>query len=193
LLDSATKILLCSYQGKGKIVTDGSRLYQRIGEYVVVFQGLENKFREIGWLIQDPHRKEWPPRSLRSLTTEKLIDRVKELYLELLDGLKIDEAVRQDRKAEFEVLCITCHDIRRYRNTLLHSAYIELEAGGEVVALLRSDPKLRINPETGEIEYDQEILSEDGIVKEMQKVGEIFVRLDRHYRQLIHWAPFGKT
>ena len=33
------------------------KIYQRIGEFVVCYQWLENKFREIGWLILDPWAK----------------------------------------------------------------------------------------------------------------------------------------
>ncbi len=43
---------------------DQDRIYQRIGEFVVCFQFLENQFREIGWFILDPARQEWPPLSL---------------------------------------------------------------------------------------------------------------------------------
>lgn len=32
--------------------------YMAIGKLVVVFQWVENKYREIGWLILDPERKE---------------------------------------------------------------------------------------------------------------------------------------
>lgn len=32
-------------------------IFQCIGEYIVAFQGLENKLREIGWFIQDPEER----------------------------------------------------------------------------------------------------------------------------------------
>ena len=34
------------------------RIYQLIGEYVVCFQWIEHKLREIGWLILDPRQAE---------------------------------------------------------------------------------------------------------------------------------------
>jgi hypothetical protein len=40
---------------------DIDTIYRKLGEFVVSFQWLENRFREIGWLILDPHRKHWPP------------------------------------------------------------------------------------------------------------------------------------
>lgn len=35
--------------------------YKAIGEFVVVFQWAESKYREIGWFILDPEQIEWPP------------------------------------------------------------------------------------------------------------------------------------
>jgi hypothetical protein len=171
-------------------VIDFDKLYQRIGEFVVSFQWLENRLREIGWLILDPHRKEWPPRSLRRDRNEELINRVQALYVGLLDRLDIDEALRQARKEEFIFLCGSCHEMRRFRNTLLHSAYIELKAGGDAVAIMRSDPKLRVDPDSGEVLYDQEILSEETIGVAMQKLAETAFSINTHYAQLLHWAPF---
>jgi hypothetical protein len=59
---------------------DLDRVYQRIGEFVVSFQSLEHRIREIGWLLVDPHRAEWPPTQLRNLTNNDLLRRVQELY-----------------------------------------------------------------------------------------------------------------
>lgn len=56
-------------------------IYQRIGEFTVSFQWIENKLREIGWFILDPDRANWPPADLRNLTNEKLIDRVHGLFV----------------------------------------------------------------------------------------------------------------
>lgn len=52
-------------------MTDEALVYQRIVEFAVSFQWLENKLREIGWFIMDPERKDWPPKGLRALTNEK--------------------------------------------------------------------------------------------------------------------------
>jgi hypothetical protein len=60
------------------------RVYQRIGEFVVCFQWIEDKFRQIGWLILDPMRKEWPPMSLRNLSNKELIEKVESLFVNLV-------------------------------------------------------------------------------------------------------------
>lgn len=38
------------------------KAYRSISQFVVTFQWIENKYREIGWFIIDPERKNWPPR-----------------------------------------------------------------------------------------------------------------------------------
>lgn len=167
---------------------DADAVYRKIGEFVVCFQWVENKLREIGWLIVDPHRQEWPPRSLRDETNHQLVDRVKALYLDLLETLDIKDG--RERRADFLSLADACHAARRQRNRLLHSAYVELKAGGEVRDIILSDPKLQADPDTGEPIFDQDILSEDGLTRLLQEVAQIGFRLGMHYLQLTHWAPF---
>jgi hypothetical protein len=166
------------------------KIYQRIGEFVVSFQWLENRLREIGWLILDPNRNEWPPKTLRKLKNELLVNKVESLYVGLIDSLNIED--REERKTEFKSLMATCHDMRKYRNNLLHSAYIELTAGDDVLGIIRSNPKLKVDPNSGELLLDQEILSEEAILNEMGKLAELAVSLNMHYTQLIHWAPFDR-
>jgi hypothetical protein len=167
---------------------DIDAIYSRIGEFVVVFQELENKFREMGWLILDPNRSEWPPRALRDENNFALINKVEALHSELMDSLAIEDG--EERKLEFRAIATACHGMRGYRNNLLHSAFIELKAGGEVRGILRSNPKINIDEETGETIFDQELLSAQAIQNEMLRLGELFVALSKHYIQLIHWAPF---
>ena len=38
-------------------VVDQDKVYQRIGEFVVSFQFIENQLRQIGWLLLDPGGK----------------------------------------------------------------------------------------------------------------------------------------
>jgi len=169
---------------------DTNKIYQRIGEFVVSFQWLENMLREIGWLILDPNRNEWPPNALRNLTNHDLVNKVEELYIGLIDNLDVEG--QEERKDNFRSLMMTCHDIRRYRNNLLHSAYIELEAGDDVVGILRSNPKPQVDPNSGEALFDQEILSEETILEVMRNLAELALSLNMHYTQLIHWAPFDR-
>lgn len=122
---------------------DEGLVYQRIGEFAVSFQWLENKLREIGWFIMDPDRKDWPPKGLRALTNEKLIEKVHELFLQALPHCRLDKELEVDFKTSFAACAAALHQLRRDRNRILHSAFIELKAGGEVVGLMRSNPKIQ--------------------------------------------------
>lgn len=126
-------------------LSEEDRTYQRIGEFVVCFQGIENRLREIGWFILDPGRTQWPPTSLRNLTNEKLVDRVHALFVDALPRCKLPAELETDLKDSFLLAVAAMHKLRRDRNRLLHSAFIELKAGGELVGMLRSDPKLDID------------------------------------------------
>src|SRR5262245_16806229 len=114
---------------------DEAKVYRRIGEFVVSFQWLENRIREIGWLILDPCRKTWPPRGLRNETTAELIDKVEDLFYTALPRCRLDPELENDLRTSFAERAIRLHDLRLARNKIVHSAYIELKAGGEVHGL----------------------------------------------------------
>ena len=169
---------------------DQDRIYQRIGEFVVCFQFLENQFREIGWFILDPARREWPPRSLREESSHQLAEKVDNLYQRCLPSCELQNEAQLRRS--FRDLVDRFHEIRKQRNRFLHSAYIDLKAAGEVQALLRSNPILKAEPETGEPLMDQEILSESSFEREMKEMAELSFHLGVHYKQLIHRLPVSE-
>lgn len=166
-------------------------VYQRIGEFTVSFQWIENKLREIGWFILDPGRLKWPPPDLRNITNEKLIDRVHELFLEALPKCKLSQALEADLKDAFSSSVERLHRLRRDRNRMLHSAYVEIKAGGEIEGILRSGARLQVDDETGEPLFDQELLTDKSFTCEMQAMVELELFLDRVYKQLIHRYPNG--
>lgn len=166
-------------------------VYQRIGEFTVSFQWLENKLREIGWFILDPDRSTWPPTGLRNLTNERLVDRVHELFVQALPKCALPEDLEIDFKQTFADSVLVLHHLRRDRNRILHSAFIELKAGGEIYGLLRANPKIQLDDETGEPLFDQEILTPESFSKEMRTMGEVAMFLNRAYIQLIHRYPHG--
>jgi hypothetical protein len=169
------------------------KVYQRIGEFAVSFQWLENKLREIGWFILDPDRSEWPPKSLRNLTNEKLINRVHELFIEALPKCKLPADLEEEFKNSMGSCVEILHQLRKDRNRILHSAFIELKAGGEVQGLVRSDPRLGVDEETGETLFDQEYLTPNSFDGEMKKMAETALFLNRVYTQLIHRYPNDGT
>ena len=58
-------------------------IHQALGEFVIVFQWVENLYRQIGWFILDPERTQWPPMQLRKETNQSLINKVTDLYVDL--------------------------------------------------------------------------------------------------------------
>jgi hypothetical protein len=161
-------------------------VYQRIGEFAVSFQWLENKLREIGWFILDPERSQWPPTGLRNLANEKLIDTVHQLFVQALPKCKLEQDLEANLKDSFASAASVLHQLRRDRNRILHSAFIELKAGGEVQGFLRSNPKVQIDEETGETLFDQELLAAESFSKEMKMMPDVAMFLNRAYVQLIH-------
>jgi len=131
----------------------------------------------------DPDRKDWPPKGLRALTNEKLIDKVHDLFLQALPRCKLGLELEADFTTSFAVCAEELHELRRDRNRILHSAFIELEAGGEVVGLMRSDPRLTVDEETGDVLYDQEMLTPESFATGMRRMGEAAMFLGRAYIQ----------
>jgi len=168
---------------------DQDKIYQRIGEFVVSFQGLENLIREIEWFILDPGRENWPPMDQRNETTAILFTKVEELFLDALPRCQLDSELEADFRRSFAVNAERFRNLRRARNKILHSAYIELKAGGEVHGVMRSNPKLIMDSETGEPLFDQELLSEKSFEKEFREMAELFVFFNMCYKQLIQRFP----
>jgi hypothetical protein len=166
-------------------------IYQRIGEFAVTFQWLENKLREIGWFILDPDREQWPPSGLRNLTNEKLVERVHELFVQALPKCRLPRELEADFEESFKTAVKSLHQVRRDRNRILHSAFIELKAGGEVQGVLRTNPKMQVDEETGEALFDEELLTPESFSKEMETMSEVGILLNRTYAQLIARYPHG--
>jgi hypothetical protein len=168
---------------------DEAKTYQRIGEFVVCFQSIESRIREIGWFILDPGRKDWPPKLLRSDTNASLFSKVEGLFLQALPKCDLGPELEEDFRASFVESGARFQNLRRARNRILHSAFIELKAGGEVQGLLRSNPKISVDPETGETLFDQDFLSENSFQNEFREMADLIVFFNRCYTQLIHRFP----
>jgi hypothetical protein len=175
------------------MVQDIDLIYQRIGEFVVSFQGLENRIREIGWFILDPKRVDWPPKGLRNLDNKPLVDKVHKLFQTAIVQCRLDAELEAEFKKSFASYTEVLHQLRRVRNNLLHSAFIELKGGGEVRGIMRSSPRLQIEEETGEVFFDQELLTENSFSSEMLRMVDAQMFLNRAYIQLIHRYQNGNA
>lgn len=165
---------------------DEAKVYQRIGEFVVSFQWLENRIREIGWFVLNPGRKNWPPTDLRDDSAAVLFKKVENLFLDALPRCRLDPELENELKASFAQNVSRLRYLRRARNKILHSAYIEMKAAGQVHELMRSNPRLEVENETGEPLFEQEILSENSFEFEFKEMADLAMFFDRCYIQLIH-------
>jgi len=165
---------------------DEAKVYQRIGEFVVSYQGLEQLVREIGWFVLDPSRKKWPPTDLRNDRAVDLFKTVQKLFLDALPRCRLGARIEDEFRTSFARNVSRLHDLRRARNKILHSAFIELKAGGQVHGLMRADPRLEVDDETGEMLFDQETLSERSFEFELREIADLAVFFSRCYIQLIH-------
>ncbi|OIR09830.1 hypothetical protein GALL_82360 [mine drainage metagenome] len=163
--------------------------HQALGEFVVIFQWVENLYRQIGWFILDPERKDWPPIKLRRETNCQLIDKVTDMFVSLTQTYALDNG---DEKAK-DILELKghFHELRRYRNRVLHSTYVELNGGGEVHGYIRSNPDVGVDPETGDLIFDQEDFTAEAIYSKIREYGDYMLRLNLLHVQLVHWAPFA--
>lgn len=164
--------------------------YKALGEFVVVFQWAEMKYREIGWFILDPERRHWPPMQLRTETNQNLIDKVTDLFVVLTDTYSFENGT--EKALDMQELRTRFHELRKYRNRLLHSAYIELKAGGELQGYIRSNPRVGVDPETGEVMFDFEQFTANLVYAKMQEYAPYLFRLGQIHVQLIHWHPFAR-
>lgn len=173
------------------ISKEQDKIYKHIGEYVVSFQWIENQLREIGWYILDPEKKDWPPKALRNKTNCQLANEVKQLYLEAIPKCNLNSERETDFINTFNKCVELLHQIRKARNTILHSAFIECKADGEAQGIIRTDPKIKYD-ESGEVIFNREILSPSSFESEMNKIADVGWFLNRAYLQLIHRYPDGR-
>lgn len=167
-----------------------SETYQSIGEFVIVFQWVEDLYRQIGWFILDPNREDWPPTALRTETNHDLINKVTDLFVELTKKYAFPNG--DDQASSIVELRDRFHELRRQRNRILHSTFLEIKGGGEVHGYIRSNPKVGVDSDTGELIFDQEHFSPVSIHNIIQEYGDDMFRLGQHHIQLIHWAPFER-
>ncbi|AZI24159.1 hypothetical protein EA772_01905 [Pedobacter sp. G11] len=163
---------------------DTSLIYQKIGEFVVSFQWLEHRLREIGWLIIDPKRNSWPPKELRDDTNVQLLNKIETLYIRFL---KVSEITDKEKKiTSFKETIASLHGHRKYRNLLLHSAYIEIHRVDDSEEIWRSNPKLKYAD--GDRVFDTETLTPEKIDKVMLQMAHDALTINKCYNQALQLA-----
>lgn len=162
-----------------------AELYQSIGRFVIAFQQLENTYREIGWYVLHPERKNWPPTELRRETNSDLIDKVTGLLESLVETGVL--ANGESWLPTIGYLRENFHELRRYRNKLLHSVYIPIETKDEVFDFYTADVKLTIDPDTSEMTNSLGQVTAKQVDGKIVEYAQPIMQLYVLKAQVIHW------
>jgi hypothetical protein len=168
----------------------------------VVFQLLETQLVLLASFAIDPanagHQPRLPPdrKGHRVLVSDRwfkdLVDATRESVSAFLDQYRQDKPAFQQIKPGFRDrvndLLDQCLDVAKHRNMVIHSAYIFLEASGELVAIMRSDMS-EGEPNANAVELDQELLTEDSLEAAMQEIANVAFEIGQCRLQLIAWYP----
>jgi len=161
---------------------DPDDIYRGLGQFIVVFQLVENQVRQIGeFVLQSPHAGH-ARRSLVDLTFAQLRRRTLQAIDGYLDG---QHRPASDFRQRFLDLLAECADLAHYRNAVVHSTYIFLEGGGELRGIIRSDMIKAAEPK--EIDFDHELLSAESFHGRTVQAAELAFSLGLCRTQLIAW------
>ncbi len=118
---------------------DEDAIYRQIGRFVVFFQSLESELISLTSLALDPESAGWNARPrLARLRFQELVDKTAPAVLAFTKEHRGDVPEFQRR---LEDLLARCRELARYRNGVIHSAYVHFEASDKVVAVVRSDAR----------------------------------------------------
>lgn len=161
-------------------------IYSAIGKFQVSFQWIEQKYREIGWFIHDPERKQWPPRILRSENNKEIIDKVTKMLLDLISTY--NPPLGEDVSEKAKRLQIVFHEFRKFRNTLTHASFIEFHLEAPLTIGISN----KINFDLDGSIITSKPISADTINNSLAEIARDAFELGQIYIQLIHWYPFER-
>jgi hypothetical protein len=173
---------------------DEDAIYRQLGRFVVMFQVLENQLVQLAGFALDPARAGFqarlePTRAGRRRLVDELwfgdlVDETGKAVGAFLDQYRGEQPEFRER---LEDLLDRCRKIAIYRNTLVHSAYVFLEGGGELMGIMRSN--LIAGAGEDEVDLDQERLTDGSFKAEMAEIAEVAFEIGQCRLQLIHWYP----
>jgi hypothetical protein len=164
---------------------DADEIYRQLGIFVVGFQYLESKLAEICWLLTEPPFAEGEREQLARLPYGKLVSETRKRITALLErrNLNRPEFVRRAERVLNE-----CRELGYLRNRIVHSAFVHLEAGGELRGIMRSN--MRLHAAEGEA-HDVEFLTRESFDGPLASLAQTAFSLGQLHIQLVHWTPTG--
>ena len=154
---------------------------RQLGEFVVLFQGLESSLIEIIGAITD---KDYAAEILPTETKyRRLVESTSFVFSRFVDLLPKPDL---DAKTRFHELMEKCLDIGMLRDRLAHSAYALLVRAGDDIALAQGKTTLKF--QHGSRRQDTgEDLSVEPFEPYFQKIADVLTELGSFRRQVIEW------
>jgi hypothetical protein len=163
---------------------DSDEVYRQLGIFVVSFQYVESRLAEICWLLTEPPYADGERQVLAQLPYGRLVQETRDRFAAFLERRQLDrpEFVERSQRVLDE-----CRDLGHLRNRIVHSAYVHLEAGGELQGIMRSN--LRHHGANDDPEDDIEFLSLESFKDTLTGLAHTAFTLGQLQTQLIHWSP----
>jgi hypothetical protein len=169
---------------------DAEPIYRQLGLYVILFQELEGRIANFANWMTDPSNSGRGRAVLTGMSFRQLLTSTEVLFahnLRLISPSNSDE-----HKSNFHELMGRCLRAAEQRNTLVHSTYIHLEAGGELQEIIRSKFRLKTSGvDGGRHEIDREVITPESFDPLMREVAELVAAIGQYHLQLIHWIRPG--
>lgn len=165
-------------------------IYQQLGQFVVLFQLVENYLIRICELLIDPNLTRNGRVVLAGLGFRDLAVKANVLFALLAEKLATPDA--EEKTREFDRLAKHCLELAVLRNKLVHSTYVHLEAGGELQVILRSKAKLMTGGAEGpRYIFDQEQLTDMSLEEALRNVAETAFALGTFQRQVLRFQQIA--
>jgi hypothetical protein len=162
---------------------DEDAICRQVGRFVVMFQALESELLQLASYALDPDHTGRGRREAAGLWFGQLVSKTSEAVDAFLTEHR--PADEMDVRGRLERLLADCRELAQHRNRVVHSAYLFLEGGDELVAIVRSD--MTRGAREDEVEFDQEALNEASFEQAMTKIAETAFGIGQCRLQLIHW------
>jgi hypothetical protein len=165
---------------------DAEKIYLEVGRYVVAFQGLEAELTELGWLLAESRVNQADRATLAKLPVKRLAREVQARASAFRNERRLEDTdSRRGFWSRFDELLLHCEEVADQRNSIVHSAYVHLEAGGEVRGILRSD--MSPTADRDDVESDQDFLAADSFTDALLDLGCTTWKVGQGRRQVIAW------
>jgi hypothetical protein len=163
---------------------DADEIYPQLGIFVVSFQYVESKLAEICWRLTEPPYADGERYVLAQLPYGPLVQETRARIAAFIERRQLDRPkfVEHSQRVLDE-----CRDLGHLRNRIVHSAYVHLEAAGELQGIMRSN--LRHHGTNDDPEDDIEFLSTESFTDTLTGLAHTAFTLGQLHIQLIHWSP----